>query len=392
MSDNFPDVQDPVESPEEESDFHGKLVPIGSEHLALPGVKEALARAQQREQVTMTLLAYSISRTISPDWIDLQGRPHPMTRAVISMLKTVGITATIEEVVTIRRDDGHYTKRVLGWAQQEGFPRISVLGKAFSRDAFFTTRYAEDDAGNRVKTEMPGSEVQEDDVEAKAVTNFYYRCLCACLGIKGLTWADLAPFGITPNGATARITWGDNKPAEAAPSGANGANKPAAAKTGNCPTCGKGTLRERKRKSDGKTFWACDNSKKNPKTDQYEGCRHMQDDPPAAPAPQPTPAATAAPQGDAAAPAAATTPAVEPAAHSEMWLKIVADIKRIALDQANNDSTAAMAYVRSQYQAMSHAAWPGWNSLDEDAVYTLALYMQGESADAMPEEDVPLTA
>jgi hypothetical protein len=243
------DIREPEEIEEEqEAAFGGKLVPVSDSALKLPGVQEALARAQQREQVTMALLAYSISRTKSPDWVDMQGKPHPMTRAVVSMLKTVGITATITDVATIRRDDGHYIKRILGWAQQEGFPAVSVLGKAFSRDPFFMNRYAEDDDGNKIKTELPASEVQEDDVEAKAVTNFYYRCLCACLGIKGLTWADLAPFGIHRNEAAARITWGDNKPTETKPPAAGNGKPPA------CDRCGKPM---RKRHGKDGDFYGC---------------------------------------------------------------------------------------------------------------------------------------
>jgi hypothetical protein len=141
---------------------------------------------------------------------------------------------------------------------------------------------------------MPASEVQEDDVEAKAVTNFYYRCLCAVLGIKGLTWKDLQPLGIRPDGAAARITYGDAKPKTTTPT--NGQSATAGA--GNCPTCHKGNLQKRAKKSDGSIFYACDNSKKNPSTGKYEGCRHMQDDPPAAAPPaasQPEPEPTTTP-------------------------------------------------------------------------------------------------
>ena len=277
----------PEEEPNDEPALGGKLVPLDGGALKVPGVKEALAKAQQRDNVTMALLAFGISRTSPADWADMQGKPHPMNRAVISMLKNVGITASLTNIETVRRDDGHYVKRVTGWAQQEGFPPIGVLGKAFSADSFFTTRYIKNDDGSKTQITLPASEVQEDDVEAKAVTNFYYRALCAVLGIKGLTWKDLEPLGITPNRAAARIQYGEGKPAtQTSP------------QTGNCPTCGKGNLVERIRKSDSSKFYACDNSRFDKAANKYVGCNHMQNEPPAAKQAEPPKQAPASDSSD----------------------------------------------------------------------------------------------
>ncbi len=59
-----------------------------------------------------------------------------------------------------------------------------------------------------------------------------------------------------------------------------------ASKTANCPKCGKGTLIERHRKSDGAAFWACDAGSYDPKTKKRTGCDHIQNEPPAADTPE----------------------------------------------------------------------------------------------------------
>jgi len=56
--------------------------------------------------------------------------------------------------------------------------------------------------------------------------------------------------------------------------------------TGNCPKCGVGNLVERKRKSDGEPFWACDNNTWDAATKTRSGCDWIQNEPPSeAPSP-----------------------------------------------------------------------------------------------------------
>ncbi len=49
---------------------------------------------------------------------------------------------------------------------------------------------------------------------------------------------------------------------------------------GKCPKCGVGSLVERKRKSDGEPFWACDNSAWDAATKTRSGCDWIQNEPP----------------------------------------------------------------------------------------------------------------
>jgi len=60
---------------------------------------------------------------------------------------------------------------------------------------------------------------------------------------------------------------------ETAPqAGSNGSAK--------CPKCNKGNLVERKRKSDGEPFWACDAGRYDTKTKTRSGCDYIQNEPP----------------------------------------------------------------------------------------------------------------
>ena len=248
-------------------------IPTSAE--ALKEVEEAVRDADKRYRVAMAQVAYAISKTSSADWVDMQGKPHPQNRAVMMMIAMAGIRISPPQVETIRRDDGHYIKRATGTAQRVGYEPVGAVGKAYSNDPFFTTRYAENENGDRERITLPASEVAEDDVEGKAVTNFYYRALCAVLGLKGLTWDDLRQLGIEKKKAAARITFGEGK---ALPKGEPSGKQGTSGGAFKCPACGVGVMRERKGKNG--TFYGCS---------KYPDCRHTMQNLPDENAPQSEP-------------------------------------------------------------------------------------------------------
>jgi hypothetical protein len=178
----------------------GGLIPLNA--IAEISIETAVQEAIKRQALTMRLLAFGISRTTSRDWADIEGQPHPKTQAVSQMLSQIGALVTEPRIETDRsRPDGHYMKRATGSIQRPGYAPIGVVGKAFSGNPFFTTRKRDG-----VKILLPPSEVDEAAVEGKAVTNYYYRALEAARGIKGLTWRDLAVFGIYPGETRIRFS------------------------------------------------------------------------------------------------------------------------------------------------------------------------------------------
>ncbi|HUT60577.1 MAG TPA: hypothetical protein VNA25_22255, partial [Phycisphaerae bacterium] len=100
------------------------------------------------------------------------------------------------------------------------------------------------------------------NVCARAEKRAKVRAIAEAAGVTG--------FFLTPQ------TWEQEEDAAQHGAGENGPTE------GNCPTCGKGTLREIQRRDNKGSFWACDEGRYDRQTKKRTGCQHTQNDPPEA--------------------------------------------------------------------------------------------------------------
>jgi len=115
----------------------------------------------------------------------------------------------------IEREEHYlYRTKVRAWSDLLG-RSTEVVGMRSSKDPFFTVRYIRQPDGHSERTVLAMEEVNERDVAASSQTNAKVKAIGEILGLRGLTWEDLADYGITPNGAAGRVSYG--KSAEDAP-------------------------------------------------------------------------------------------------------------------------------------------------------------------------------
>ncbi len=236
-------------------------------------IPEFQAWADSRAEALRILMEMGIAQTRAEDWSDQGGKPYPEQGACSQIVNMVGITISPPARRRENFDDelGHY---YIYFLESEvnvpkfGIGPLPIVGRASSRDPFFAYRRVDDQ-----KVLRPASEIDPGDILAKAYTNLRYRAVKASVPqVANITWDDLRKLtsGRVAKGKVKQVQYGDGDGESAA--------------TGNCPTCGKGTLVKKERRDGSGSFWACNAGKYDAKTKTRSGCQHMQNDPPAAPA------------------------------------------------------------------------------------------------------------
>jgi len=272
-------------SQQESSDVvEGEVVDEGAELAVRPesgmraiNIPEFRAWADSRAEALGILMEMGIAQTRAEDWSDQGGKPYPEQGACSAMVNMVGITISPPARRRENFEDelGHYYIYFLEsevTVPKFGIGPLPIVGRASSRDQFFA--WKRDDAGEKMLRNP--SEIDPGDILSKAYTNLRYRAVKAVVPqVANIGWDALRKLtaGRVAKGKVRQIHYGDS-----------GEEAPA---EGNCPTCGKGTLIEKKRSDGSGTFWVCSLGKWDPKTKTKSGCQHIQNDPPeAAPAPE----------------------------------------------------------------------------------------------------------
>ena len=236
-------------------------------------ISEFQAWADSRAEALRILMEMGIAQTRAEDWSDQGGKPYPEQGACSAMVNMVGITISPPGRRRENFDDelGHYYIYFLEsevTVPKFGIGPLPIVGRASSRDQFFA--WKRDAADEKVL--RPASEIDPGDILSKAYTNLRYRAVKAVVPqVANITWEDLKKLtaGRVAKGKVRQVHYGQN--GEEAP------------QEGNCPTCGKGTLVEKKRSDGTGTFWVCSLGRYDSRTKTKTGCQHIQNDPPEAP-------------------------------------------------------------------------------------------------------------
>jgi len=161
------------------------------------------AAAERRIEAVTKIKRLALRVTNAGDWTDQGGRPYLQVSGAEKVARLFGISWRIDEPVREEHDDGHFSYTVKGYFSM-GPAEIEVIGTRSSKDPFF--RGAKD-------TPLPPSEIDRNDVKKAAVTNCLGNGITRLLGIRNLTWEDLAEAGLTRD-KTVRIEYRSQDPQE----------------------------------------------------------------------------------------------------------------------------------------------------------------------------------
>lgn len=169
------------------------LEPLGGE--VMP-IKDALEIIETRQILFDKMLNVAIRSTGAGDWVDEGGKPYLQGTGAEKAARRFGIRIyDVEVEKEVHEDDGgkYYVYTVMGKASFSARDTIEAMGTCSSRDKFF---------GKKGGEYKPLQDVDLPNIKKKAYTNFTVNAVTRLLGLRGLTWEELAKFGITPKGKT----------------------------------------------------------------------------------------------------------------------------------------------------------------------------------------------
>ncbi len=158
---------------------------------------DALEIIEQRETLFRKVLAVAIGATGPGDWIDQAGKPWLQASGAEKVARRFGvrisdITSEREDIEDLNGTYYMYTttgKAALGGGRDE----LTAIGVCTSRDRFF---------GKADGAFKATADVDMANIKRKSYTNFLSNAITRLLGIRNLTWDELAKYGISKGGKT----------------------------------------------------------------------------------------------------------------------------------------------------------------------------------------------
>lgn len=190
------------------------MPPIGDDFLI-----QVADQAEKRIDAVIKIKRVALKVTNARDWTDQNGNPYLQVSGSEKIANLFSISWRIEEPKYDEEPDGHFTYSIKGEFSLGG-RTIEVEGTRSSKDPFFN-RYdytkPKDSSGKHPN--LPPSSIDKGDVKKAALTNLYGNGITRILGIRNLTWDDLAEFaGITKETVTSiQYKKGPEKPPISAP-------------------------------------------------------------------------------------------------------------------------------------------------------------------------------
>lgn len=148
-----------------------------------------LAMAQQAEKridAINKIKQIALKVTNAKDWVDQGGRPYLQASGAEKIARLFGISWRIDEPQVVVEESGHFEYTYKGYFTM-GSVEIEAIGVRASKDPFFT---------GRKDAPKPPSEIDRGDVKKAAYTNCIGNGITRLLGIRNLSWEDIASAGI----------------------------------------------------------------------------------------------------------------------------------------------------------------------------------------------------
>jgi len=157
-------------------------------------VNYVVAQAEKRVSILKKVLGVAVKRTSAYDWVDQNGKPYLTASGAEKLLPVFGISieATSSKKTMCEDEAGTYyiyeARGTFSWAGG----KIEAIGSCSSRDRFFA--YSK----GQLKAMK---DVDECNIMKAAYSNLMVRGITQLLGIRNLSWEQLAEFGIKPENA-----------------------------------------------------------------------------------------------------------------------------------------------------------------------------------------------
>ena len=164
---------------ERENDLPAEL--IGDDSI----IKQA-NEAEARIEAINKIKRVSLKVTNTHDWINQGGKPYLQVSGGEKVAGLFGISWTIDPPELVVEESGHYSYIYNGKFSWGG-RKIEAIGSRGTKDPFFS---------KSKKGDIPVSEIDRNDVRKSALTNLIGNGVTRLLGIRNLTWEDLAEAGI----------------------------------------------------------------------------------------------------------------------------------------------------------------------------------------------------
>jgi hypothetical protein len=145
-------------------------------------ILQAAEHAEKRIAAINKVKRMALLVTNKYDWIDQNGRPYLQVSGAEKVARLFGISWRVEEPVFEEDADGHFRYTYKGEFSAFG-ATIEAVGTRGSKDKFFSKSY---------EKIIPPSEIDKSDVKKSAYTNCIGNGITRLLGIRNLTYDDLA--------------------------------------------------------------------------------------------------------------------------------------------------------------------------------------------------------
>lgn len=145
-------------------------------------------QAEKRIEAINKIKQVALRVTNAHDWTDQGGKPYMQVSGAEKVARLFGISWRIDEPQLIVEETGHFEFTYKGYFSM-GNVEIEAIGTRTSKDDFFSW------GGKK-----PPSEIDRGDVKKAAYTNCVGNGITRLLGIRNLTWEDLAAAGINKDG------------------------------------------------------------------------------------------------------------------------------------------------------------------------------------------------
>lgn len=155
-------------------------------------LEAALKVAERNELLARKIKTLALKQTNPKDWADMDGKPYLQASGAEKIARLFGISWRICEGYPQRDDQkddkgSYYVYTYKGEFEMCG-KTIEVIGTCSQRDKFFGRK------GGELKNE---SEIDVTNIIRKAMTNMEVNGITRMLGIRNLTWDELAEAGLT---------------------------------------------------------------------------------------------------------------------------------------------------------------------------------------------------
>lgn len=148
--------------------------------------------AEKRIEAIKKIKTIALKVTNPNDWIDQQGRPYLQASGSTKVARVFGVSWRIDEPVREDFENGHFQFTFKGEFSLAG-ATIESIGVRGSKDGFFSTRYKWDEkAKKKLPYDVPPNEIDAGDVKKAALTNLLGNGVTTILGIRNMTWGEIA--------------------------------------------------------------------------------------------------------------------------------------------------------------------------------------------------------